>query len=145
MGPMDDEEMSNYSGKRRSNRSWPPDCRAAGSSSGGLASAAVASMGGVGAPEGRADLRARTGCAAPAGLPGIPVSSDDTVVVPPGYTAKVLIAWGDPVSRGPLQARRQQQRRRSGTAMGHAQRRHRLLHDRWLVARAARPEQRIHR
>ncbi|MCW5783110.1 MAG: DUF839 domain-containing protein [Nitrospirales bacterium] len=35
------------------------------------------------------------------GFQGIPVSSEDTVVVPPGYTADVLISWGDPVSRGP--------------------------------------------
>ncbi len=35
------------------------------------------------------------------GFTGIPVSSADTVVVPPGYTAKVLISWGDPISNGP--------------------------------------------
>jgi uncharacterized protein len=35
------------------------------------------------------------------GFTGIPTSSADAVVVPPGYTAKVLIAWGDPVSDGP--------------------------------------------
>lgn len=35
------------------------------------------------------------------GFTGIPVSSADTVVVPPGYTARVLISWGDPVSNGP--------------------------------------------
>ena len=35
------------------------------------------------------------------GFTGIPVSSADAVVVPEGYTAKVLIAWGDPVSDGP--------------------------------------------
>jgi secreted PhoX family phosphatase len=35
------------------------------------------------------------------GFTGIPVSSLDTVVVPEGYTAEVLIAWGDPVSKGP--------------------------------------------
>ena len=35
------------------------------------------------------------------GFTGIPVSAADTVVVPEGYTAKVLIAWGDPVSDGP--------------------------------------------
>ena len=42
----------------------------------------------------------------PAGAPllgfaGIPTSTADTVVVPNGYTATVLIAWGDPVSDGP--------------------------------------------
>jgi len=35
------------------------------------------------------------------GFTGIAPSSLDEVVVPPGYTAKVLIAWGDPVSDGP--------------------------------------------
>ena len=35
------------------------------------------------------------------GFTAIPTSSADTVVVPPGYTARVLIAWGDPVSDGP--------------------------------------------
>jgi secreted PhoX family phosphatase len=35
------------------------------------------------------------------GFEGVPVSSTDTVVVPKGYTAEVLIAWGDPVSSGP--------------------------------------------
>jgi hypothetical protein len=35
------------------------------------------------------------------GFESVPVSSVDTVVVPKGYTAEVLIAWGDPVSDGP--------------------------------------------
>ena len=35
------------------------------------------------------------------GFTGVPVSSADTVVVPEGYTAQVLVAWGDPVSEGP--------------------------------------------
>jgi secreted PhoX family phosphatase len=35
------------------------------------------------------------------GFQAIPVSTADAVVVPPGYTAEVLIAWGDPVSKGP--------------------------------------------
>ena len=33
---------------------------------------------------------------------GVPVSKQDTVVVPSGYTAEVLFAWGDPVSAGPV-------------------------------------------
>lgn len=35
------------------------------------------------------------------GFEGIAPSTEDTVVVPPGYTAQVLIAWGDPISNGP--------------------------------------------
>ncbi|MGH8243884.1 MAG: PhoX family protein, partial [Steroidobacteraceae bacterium] len=35
------------------------------------------------------------------GFTGIPISTADTVVVPEGYTARVLIAWGDPLSNGP--------------------------------------------
>ncbi len=31
----------------------------------------------------------------------VPVSSGDNVVVPPGYRAEVLYAWGDPISDGP--------------------------------------------
>ena len=35
------------------------------------------------------------------GFQGIPASKADQVVVPPGYTAQVFFAWGDPVSDGP--------------------------------------------
>lgn len=68
----------------------------------GLAAAAVLSLGGVDAllravPASAQEKRIRKLL----GFQGISVSDLDTVVVPPGYTAKVLIAWGDPVSNGP--------------------------------------------
>lgn len=64
---------------------------------GGLASIGIVSIGGIGSL-----LPAHCGRSRPLlGFQSIPVSSADTVVVPPGYTAKVLIAWGDPVSNGP--------------------------------------------
>jgi len=67
----------------------------------GLAAAAALSLGGI-----NALLKAVPASANPIAGPlvrfqGIPVSTEDTVVVPPGYTAQVLIAWGDPVSKGP--------------------------------------------
>jgi secreted PhoX family phosphatase len=36
------------------------------------------------------------------GFTGVAPSTLDQVVVPPGYTARVLISWGDPVSIGPV-------------------------------------------
>jgi secreted PhoX family phosphatase len=66
---------------------------------GGLATAALA-LGGVSslleAVPARADGRRSL-----LGFTGIPVSTADTVVVPEGYTARVLIAWGDPIADGP--------------------------------------------
>ena len=35
------------------------------------------------------------------GFTGVPLSSADTLVVPRGYVAEVLYAWGDPISDGP--------------------------------------------
>jgi uncharacterized protein len=35
------------------------------------------------------------------GFTGVPLSTADTVVVPSGYLAEVLYAWGDPISSGP--------------------------------------------
>jgi secreted PhoX family phosphatase len=68
---------------------------------GGLAMATAASLGGLGALLDAVPAAAQGKPRALLGFAGIPVSSADTVVVPPGYTAKVLIAWGDPVSNGP--------------------------------------------
>jgi uncharacterized protein len=71
---------------------------------GGLAATVVAGAGGIGSLLNAVPAQARD---KPGngknllGFEGIPVSSADAVVVPEGYTARVLIAWGDPVSDGP--------------------------------------------
>jgi len=65
---------------------------------GGLVTAAAAVFGG-----GISTLVRATPAlaAAPLGFSAISTSTDDTVVVPPGYRWEVLIAWGDPLSSGP--------------------------------------------
>jgi uncharacterized protein len=67
---------------------------------GGAAVAAATALGGIGTL-----LNAVPGHAGHGGpllgFKGIPVSTDDAVSVPEGYTARVLISWGDPVSDGP--------------------------------------------
>jgi uncharacterized protein len=67
---------------------------------GGLAVGAASGAGGVGALLAAVPAQAHTNEPL-LGFQGVPVSSADAVVVPPGYTAKVLIGWGDPVSDGP--------------------------------------------
>jgi secreted PhoX family phosphatase len=67
----------------------------------GLAAAAVASAGGIGSLLNAVPAQAKNGQRPLLGFEGIAVSSADTVVVPEGYTARVLIAWGDPISDGP--------------------------------------------
>src|SRR5262245_10166487 len=65
---------------------------------GGLVAAGMALLQGALVP-------GREQCAEAAGalfsFQGVPVSREDTVVVPPGYTTQVLYAWGDPISDGP--------------------------------------------
>jgi uncharacterized protein len=63
---------------------------------GGLVAAGAVLLGTGGLPP-------RSGRAATSaiGFRGVPVSTADTVTVPPGYTAEVLYAWGDPIGEGP--------------------------------------------
>jgi len=68
---------------------------------GGLAAAVTASLGGVGSLLTAVPASAKHEKGPLLGFQGIPVSAADEVVVPAGYTAKVLIRWGDPVSDGP--------------------------------------------
>jgi secreted PhoX family phosphatase len=67
---------------------------------GGLAAASAISMGGISSLLQAMPARGGHGKTL-LGFKSVPVSSADTVIVPQGYTAKVLIAWGDPVSKGP--------------------------------------------
>lgn len=71
--------------------------------SGGTAAAALASLGGVSSLLTALPAEARHGRPRPPllGFSGIQTSTADAVVVPDGYTAEVLIAWGDPISDGP--------------------------------------------
>jgi uncharacterized protein len=68
---------------------------------GGLATAAGLSLGGASALLKAVPASAGQRPRKLLGFAGIPVSTTDTVAVPKGYTAEVLIAWGDPVSNGP--------------------------------------------
>jgi secreted PhoX family phosphatase len=68
---------------------------------GGLGVAAAASLGGVGSLLHAVPAEARGQQGPLLGFQGIPVSTADTVVVPDGYSWRVLMAWGDPISDGP--------------------------------------------
>jgi uncharacterized protein len=65
---------------------------------GGLVAAGVTLADGAGLARVRRHAEASTPLF---GFQSIPTSQADKVVVPPGYTANVLFAWGDPVSDGP--------------------------------------------
>src|SRR5262245_54418590 len=64
---------------------------------GGLVAAGTALLGGVALPLLNQRAEARTALFS---FQGIAVSTADQVVVPPGYTAQVLYAWGEPISDG---------------------------------------------
>ena len=104
MSITDDDMVSNVSGNETIHDVVATRLSRRGLIAGGVAGAAALS--GVGALVDAVPVQAgRTvGSAARStalGFTAIPVSSADAVVVPAGYTARVLIAWGDPVSDGP--------------------------------------------
>jgi uncharacterized protein len=100
MAQIDDDIVSNDS----SNPHFNDVVEARLSRRGMLAGAAytvAATLGGVGGLLSSVPAQAHGRRGPRLGFEGIAVSSADQVVVPQGYTAKVLIAWGDPVSDGP--------------------------------------------
>jgi len=67
-----------------------------------LGAGAVAFMGGTATMLETAPVMAQVASTAALGFTAVPVSDADTVVVPAGYTAEVLIPWGTPIlSTGP--------------------------------------------
>lgn len=104
MSIVDDDQISNDSGNTTIHEVVAARLSRRGFIGGSIAGAAALS--GVGTLLGALPAAASGGSAATRrapllGFSAIPVSSADTVVVPPGYTARVLISWGDPVSNGP--------------------------------------------
>jgi secreted PhoX family phosphatase len=98
MKNIDDESVSNNSGNQTFQEVIEARLSRRSFLGGGLATAAALSFGGVPAS---AQNRGRGFRGPLLGFQGIAVSAEDTVVVPPGYTAEVLIAWGDPIANGP--------------------------------------------
>jgi secreted PhoX family phosphatase len=89
----DDDIVSNKSSNRKLQEVVDARVTRRGFLGGGLATAAALSLGGISALLKTVPASAQTRGRRPLlGFQGIPVSDADTVVVPPGYTAEVLIA-----------------------------------------------------
>ncbi|TKB63401.1 MAG: PhoX family phosphatase [Nitrospira sp.] len=116
MSIIDDEGVSNTSGNEHFQDIVDTRLSRRNFLTGGLATAAAVSLGGVEALLNAVPAAAqeteeaedtdvgregRWGQRPMLGFDSVAVSSADKVVVPKGYTAEVLIAWGDPVSNGP--------------------------------------------
>ena len=150
MAKIDDDEVSNNSGNASFQEIVEARISRRGFLGGGLAAAAAVSFSGVNAllrsvPASAQDIG--QGSLRPLlGFEGVPVSDADTVVVPPGYSARVLVAWSDPVSNGPeFKHDASNSAGRPGGTVGHAQRWRNIFSDHRFDAWPACAEQRIHR
>lgn len=102
MAANDDGQVSNHSGNETIREVMDARISRRKVLAGGVATAGLALLG----PDALfravpAAADSRRGKLPLLGFSSVPVSYSDTVVVPPGYTAKVLMAWGDPISDGP--------------------------------------------
>lgn len=101
MKNIDDDSGCNTSGNETFQDVLDARVSRRGLISGGLATAVFLSLGGVDALLKAVPAFANGQRQKLLGFQGISVSDADSVQVPLGYTAEVLIAWGDPVSSGP--------------------------------------------
>jgi secreted PhoX family phosphatase len=97
----DDECISNTSANQTFEEVAAARLSRRGLLGGGLAVGAASALGGIGTLLNSIPAAARGRNRPLLGFQGVAESTADAVVVPQGYTAKVLIAWGDPVSNGP--------------------------------------------
>ena len=95
----DDDTVSNVSGNETFQEVVQMRLTRRAFLGGGLALGAATSLGGIGSL--LSAVPARAAHRRLLGFEGITTSTADEVVVPKGYSARVLIAWGDPVSDGP--------------------------------------------
>jgi hypothetical protein len=101
MGKFADDNVSNNSNNQTFQEVVEARWSRRGFLGSGLAAAAAFSLSGVDALLRSVPAAAQRNDRPLLGFQGILESDVDDVVVPPGYTARVLIAWGDPVSKGP--------------------------------------------
>ena len=100
MSPVDDNIVSNPSDNPRFSAVLDAALRRRSILVGGVAAATATFLGAGGVLPAGAASRG-PGRRPLLGFTGVAPSTADTVVIPPGYTARVLIAWGDPLSDGP--------------------------------------------
>jgi uncharacterized protein len=108
MSIVDDDIESNTSGNPSFHEVIEARLSRRGVLGGGVAAAVAASLGGVGSllaavpasADGGASKGPLLGFEGISAIPSDPALAD-TIRVPKGYSAKVLVAWGDPVSNGP--------------------------------------------
>ncbi|HUG72583.1 MAG TPA: PhoX family phosphatase [Steroidobacteraceae bacterium] len=109
MSIVDDDIESNISGNESFEQVVEQRLSRRNLLGGGVAMAVTASLGGVGSLLQAVPASAYNRGRSPksilgfTGIPSIPADPTkvDSVCVPEGYTAEVLIAWGDPISDGP--------------------------------------------